>query len=459
MGEAERPASSADQPTHHLCVLIHGLWGNPQHMAFVASSLRERHPEPTFHILLAKSNSGSFTYDGVERGGERVTFEVEEALDDYARKGQEIMKLSVVGYSLGGLVARYCIGLLYSRGCFDQIEPVNFATFATPHLGVRTPVKGVQQQLWNLIGSRTLSDSGRQLFTIDSFRDTGRPLLSLLADPDSVFIRALAQFKHRVLYTNVVNDRTAAYYTTSISRVDPYTDINAVRVNYVEGYGDIIVDRDCPVSALEEEETPTSFDKVVKRTQDLVTNLPTMAGLALFVPIGCVIYLLNAAVQIARSNQRIRLHEAGQAGIGIASYRIPLMVENVQRAVEGAMQDFHPKEGQTYEPANGHANGSGNGNGKASAPIANGNGNGNGNGSHVKPYSAPAEPTFPTLALSPAQFDMIDTLDSAPVRFTKHPVHIRIRRSHAAIIVREDKEAWYDGKTVIRHWLDKEFEV
>lgn len=39
-------------------------------------------------------------------------------------EGQNIKKLSIVGYSLGGLIARYAIGLLYSKGWFDKLEPV-----------------------------------------------------------------------------------------------------------------------------------------------------------------------------------------------------------------------------------------------------------------------------------------------------------------------------------------------
>jgi len=57
-------------------------------------------------------------------GGERVCQEIEEELEKLAEAGQTIKKLSVVGYSLGGLVARYAVGLLYSRGLFDKLEPV-----------------------------------------------------------------------------------------------------------------------------------------------------------------------------------------------------------------------------------------------------------------------------------------------------------------------------------------------
>lgn len=100
------------------------LWGNPNHLQVMAKSLRAKYPEDNLHILVAKRNSGNFTYDGIDRGGERVCQEIEEELEKLAKAGQEIKRISLVGYSLGGLVARYAIGLLYSKGYFDKIVPV-----------------------------------------------------------------------------------------------------------------------------------------------------------------------------------------------------------------------------------------------------------------------------------------------------------------------------------------------
>jgi predicted esterase len=100
------------------------LWGNPNHLEVVAKSLRAKHPETNLHILVAKRNSGSFTYDGIERGGERVCQEIEEEIEKLGKQGQEIKRLSLVGYSLGGLVARYAVGLLDSKGFFEKITPV-----------------------------------------------------------------------------------------------------------------------------------------------------------------------------------------------------------------------------------------------------------------------------------------------------------------------------------------------
>lgn len=100
------------------------LWGNPAHLKNVAKVLREKYREDELHILVSKRNSGSFTYDGIELGGQRVCHEIEEELKKLSESGQTVKKLSMVGYSLGGLVARYTVGLLESRGFFENIEAI-----------------------------------------------------------------------------------------------------------------------------------------------------------------------------------------------------------------------------------------------------------------------------------------------------------------------------------------------
>ena len=202
-----KSGQSTPQKAQHLVVLVHGLWGNPSHLNYVAEALRDRYSDDQLIVLVCRRNLGSLTYDGIEVGAERVAREIEDALEELGRNGHKITRFSITGYSLGGLVARYAIGLLYHKGLFEKIAPVNFTTFASPHLGVRTPLTGYQNRLWNVLGARTLSTSGRQLFLIDNFRNTDRPLLSVLADPDSIFIHALARFQNRSLYTNIINDR------------------------------------------------------------------------------------------------------------------------------------------------------------------------------------------------------------------------------------------------------------
>jgi hypothetical protein len=103
-------------------------------LKYVSTTLRQRFPEDKLEILVAKRNAGSFTYDGVDTGGERVASEVEHRLEELAENGHDIKKISVIGYSLGGLIARFAIGLLYSRGVFNRIQPV------VRHIGQRKEI-------------------------------------------------------------------------------------------------------------------------------------------------------------------------------------------------------------------------------------------------------------------------------------------------------------------------------
>lgn len=401
---------------------------------------------------MAKTNSGTFTYDGIETGAERVTQEIETCLKDL---GTTVQKLSIIGYSLGGLVARYAIGLLYSRGWFDKIQPVNFTTFATPHLGVRTPLRGYHSRLWNAFGSRTLSKSGRQLFTIDSFRDTGRPILVVLADPDSIFVRALSLFKHRTLYANIINDRSAPYYTTAITYTDPYVDLGTLNISYLERYSPIILDPAEPASRKPVEAPLPFFTRISNSTQALAARIPLYTLLLILIPIGSLVWTVNSGIQSFRSSKRIRLHEQGKATSGYSSYRIPLLVsENAQNAANGAFENLNRVQSQEYLSQD-------------SEEIISAEKDENSpeksllerriSGGELKRMTS-RKSDYPILALSQEQFLMIRNLDE--VGWRKYLVHIHnVGHTHAAIIVRSAKPSFDEGKVVVRHWLDEEFEI
>jgi hypothetical protein len=198
----------------HLCVLVHGLWGKPLHLNHLKTTISEQYPDGRLYVLVPNSNAEYLTYDGIELGAERITNEIEQKVEELDKQGAKLTKISIIGYSLGGLIARYAIGLLYKNGLFDRLQPVNFTTFATPHLGVRSPSTGYGGQVWNSLGAKTLSTSGAQMFLADSFRDTGKPLLSVLAEPNSIFIKGLRLFKNKSVYANTMNDRSVPYFTS-----------------------------------------------------------------------------------------------------------------------------------------------------------------------------------------------------------------------------------------------------
>lgn len=73
----------SDQLTQriHLLVLIHGMWGNPSHLASMHRIMEQTHvqqsPDGTnLHVMLAETNKDESTYDGIDWGGERVASEV-----------------------------------------------------------------------------------------------------------------------------------------------------------------------------------------------------------------------------------------------------------------------------------------------------------------------------------------------------------------------------------------------
>jgi hypothetical protein len=420
-------------------------------MKNVARRLRAEYPPDKVYILLAKRNSGSFTYDGIELGGERVCREIEEQLEEIKGKGGNIKKISIAGYSLGGLVARYAIGLLYSKGVLDQLECQNFTAFASPFLGVRSPLRGWANQFFNVLGARTVSKSGHQLFTIDNFRDTGRPLLAVMADPKSIFMQGLAKFKRRTLYTNILNDRTAVYYTTGISKTDPYTDLTKVKVNYVKGYEPVILDPADPVAALPLDDSKQDFQS---RARAFASTLPFVLGLSFILPIGVVAFIITSAIQTVRSNKRIELHEKGLAGIDIKAYRsMPFIIKEIRNQIEDAYEELNSSQKPSYLP--------GSPDGAAVAADAKELESDDEDepavleGKRSRRLSSASQAT-PTLALTPEQFEMIEGLDSLGWR--KYPVWIhKVRHTHAAIIVRMDKPSFSEGEVVLSHWAKEEF--
>ena len=425
------------------------LWGNPGHLKYLATTLREKYGKDELDILVAQSNSGSFTYDGVQTGAERVTQEIETLLEELIKDGAPIDKISIVGYSLGGLVARYAVGLLFSKGWFEKIQPVNFTTFACPHLGVRTPLRGYHSHLWNAFGSRTLSVSGRQLFTIDTFGDTSRPLLALLADPDSIFIQALSLFKNKVLYANIINDRSAPYYTTAITDTDPFTDLDSLNISYLDSYSPNIIDPKVPVSSKTTQDFQPILARLSSSGQAFLSSLPFYTLLTLLIPVATVVWTVNSGIQSVRSNKRIQLHEQGK---GLESYRKSFFSsENARSAVGGAFRSANARQGQQYLPQASEESLESDEINVTDKALTKDLGLG-------LRRTTSRKSDFPILALSDEQFTMIKNLNN--VGWRKYLVHIhKVRHTHAAIIVRMDRPRFDEGRVVVKHWLEEEFEI
>ncbi|KAH9842260.1 putative serine esterase (DUF676) [Teratosphaeria destructans] len=410
----------------HLVVLIHGLWGNPVHLTHLRDTLAAAHEGQGLYILIPSSNRDNHTYDGIEVGAERVTHEIEDVLKDLEAAGSHVQKISIAGYSLGGLVCRYAVGLLYSAGIFDRIQPMNFTTFATPHLGVRTPRLGYRAQTWNFLGSRTLSTSGQQMFLADNFRGTGRRLLSIMADPSSVFMRGLAMFTKRSIYANTVNDRSVPFYTSAVSRTDPYVDLSKIDVHPLPNQElPVILDPEDPVTPRVESPKPLTYSETLAKVKE---SLPFYAFLFTFVPLAVPLFMINAGYQTYQSAQRVRLHETGKA-IDLKRYRVPLLEES-QHAQDKLVSNLAgASTNQEYLPTPPP---------EPQSPTSSST-------TLAREQKDKNDGPWPTLALTQEQFEMIDNLDEH-IRFTKYPVHMqKVRHTHAAIVVRMPKDSFVEA--------------
>ncbi|XVF47738.1 hypothetical protein PTKIN_Ptkin03bG0135100 [Pterospermum kingtungense] len=236
----------------HLVIMVNGLIGSAADWRFAAEQFVKKLPDKVI-VHRSECNYSKLTFDGVDMMGERLAQEVLAVV----KRWPEVKKISFVAHSLGGLVARYAIGRLYEHSskfgrsgpytnslkeehtnsfvpylekpCEYRIaglEPVNFITFATPHLGSRGHkqlpllcglpfLEKRAPQTAHLVAGR----SGKHLFLTDS--DEGKPplLLRMVDDGDDLkFISALRAFKRRVAYANANYDHMVGWRTSSIRR-------------------------------------------------------------------------------------------------------------------------------------------------------------------------------------------------------------------------------------------------
>ncbi|KAK4440044.1 putative lipase ROG1 [Sesamum alatum] len=234
-----------DKP-EHLLVLVHGILGSPSDWTYFEAELKRRLGKK-FLIHASSCNTYTKTFTGIDGAGKRLADEVMHIV----KKTEGLKKISFLAHSLGGLIARYAIAVLYtSKVSYEQtdgtavspatnfkpyssndgliagLEAINFITLATPHLGVRG-----NKQLPFLLGVPFLEklaapmapiftgQTGSQLFLTDGNPDKPPLLLRMATDcDDGKFISALGTFQRRVLYANVSYDHMVGWRTSSIRR-------------------------------------------------------------------------------------------------------------------------------------------------------------------------------------------------------------------------------------------------
>ncbi|KZP01830.1 DUF676-domain-containing protein [Calocera viscosa TUFC12733] len=259
----------SDAQSVHLVLFVHGMWGDPLNLSYISTRLEKQFPpssstksgEPVLDVIVAEANRGNHTYDGVDWGAERVANEFLDYVGKVEEGGErKVDKVSIVGYSLGGLIARYVIGILQNQGFFDRVEPCNFYTFATPHIGLpRYP--SFYSSVAYTLGPRWLSRTGEQFYCIDAWGTTGRPLLEIMADSEGVFYQGLERFKRRCLYANAAGDVTVPYVTSAIEIHDPFFhyQTNGIKLTFDPKYPHLITKWELPAAPVAPKTPPPTL--------------------------------------------------------------------------------------------------------------------------------------------------------------------------------------------------------
>jgi len=179
------PQQQQRRPATHLCVLVHGLWGRPSDWDVVAERLSEHKQRiegdggggegqgkgkgkgrESLCVLKSEANRRRLTLDGIDVCASRLAEEVRAAVaEERERFGKEarLERVSFVGHSMGGLIARAAVAeLLDDKGdggdgsaknpnqessknptkkktkpttLAGGLRPAHFVSIATPHLG------------------------------------------------------------------------------------------------------------------------------------------------------------------------------------------------------------------------------------------------------------------------------------------------------------------------------------
>ncbi|WVZ25704.1 hypothetical protein V8G54_004248 [Vigna mungo] len=232
----------------HLLVLVHGILA--RYMVSVQKLSRRLYAVllNVAQLLVSSSNTYTKTFTGIDGAGKRLADEVSSELQKFievlqvVKKTRSLKRISFLSHSLGGLFARYAIAVLYSPDTYSRdqpgdlannmteylqetnfskggliagLEPINFITLATPHLGVRGKKQlpfllgvPILEKLAAPIAPFFVGQTGSQLFLTDGKPDKPPLLLRMASDcDDGKFLSALGTFRCRIIYANVSYDR------------------------------------------------------------------------------------------------------------------------------------------------------------------------------------------------------------------------------------------------------------
>lgn len=218
----------------HLFVLVHGLNGNQHDFDFIYTHLHQYYGKNAL-ILKSCVNEGKKTHDGIAECAKRLVHEIKTFLAKH-HDGNSPLELAMIGrllqtifshlqsgHSLGGLISRYAVYLMFGDAqynpSFSFLQPTTFMSIVSPHLGSRRPGGTFGKNVWKtLVGTWVnvgLGKTGVELHMDDECKI----LKKMTSKP---FLDALQRFKHRTLISIPHGDMSVPHAGASIRGHNPY---------------------------------------------------------------------------------------------------------------------------------------------------------------------------------------------------------------------------------------------
>lgn len=233
------PRKISAGPHTHLVVLVNGLLGNSSNWECFISNLKA--DDGTGHFLLHPSRTNNMfgTYEGIDVCGQRLV----EEIRDVVSENPGLEHISLVGHSMGGLLARWAAGKLFDteNRTVAGLKPAHFMTLATPHLGCSgesaqpnhvpfiawtpEPLGKYLERAAVPFAGMFLKRTGQHFFLKDGLPlelavndvDAGPLLFRMCHDcADAPYLSALKAFHTRTCYANVSGDYLVAWANSAI---------------------------------------------------------------------------------------------------------------------------------------------------------------------------------------------------------------------------------------------------
>lgn len=493
--------SHIDMSTH-LVVCTHGVWGTRAHFNYIVEQLLEsnsktmefyqddstciedslaelksRQGDDVVVIYRTRGNEGYSTYDGIDVCGARLAEEAETLIALIENNSErKVDRISMAGYSLGGLMSRYAVGLLYTRGVFNRIPPASFTTFCTPHVGVRVLGESRLASAFNSLAGSLMGKTGKQLFLEDRVRvretamtDSNRerfskpmPLLEVMSYPESSFSKGLEAFKHRNLYANVVNDSRTAWYTAGIYDFDPFKGVNmeSVTLPTVEGTNEIIVDtsrlNNIKLQQADSSNLLAPPPEAIKQPPGWLERrfrwAKVLYNIAVTMPMYAVTWIASAIFYGIISNRRRVQYAKGEY------WKTNTSDDFVGALVNGKVHSPDSKGSESSSSAShGHHRSHSLEEGAFRTALEDQVDKTMDSMFTAMEYKTTEGDTLDLtktkLVLSDTQKTIIENLSQ--LKWDKTAIHIRAtKQAHAGAIVRHPDPSFYEGKTVVKHWID-----